>query len=251
MAEIVFGAATSHSPLLAAPPHLWAERGDHDRHNRELYDHRGVIRSFDDLAADAGERFRADCTPQRWRQAWERSQKALDRLRDDFRRVAPDVVIIIGDDQEELFDSSNQPAMAISAAQKMSTGLMDDHDSEFLQVAARGYLMDQEFSFAGRADLARDLVGGLVQEGFDLAWIASTPEGTGFSGTPTASRSTVSCSLSRQRSSPSCSTPTTLPTSPRPGAATTWVERCERRLRPLRSTLASPFSRPAGYRISW
>jgi hypothetical protein len=31
MAEIVFGAGTSHSPLLAAPPHLWAERADQDR----------------------------------------------------------------------------------------------------------------------------------------------------------------------------------------------------------------------------
>jgi hypothetical protein len=180
MAEIVFGAGTSHSPLLAAPPHLWAERADQDRDNPELYDNTGVIRSFDDLAAAAGDRFDDHRTMGAWEASWKRCQEALDRLRDDFRRVAPDVVLVIGDDQRELFDATNQPAMAISAAAEMKTGLLDDHDSEFLKEAASSYLMDEEFTFAGHAALAEDLVRELMDQGFDVGWMAAAPPGTGF-----------------------------------------------------------------------
>ncbi|MCF7553670.1 hypothetical protein [Pseudonocardia sp. WMMC193] len=180
MAEIVFGAGTSHSPLLAAPPHLWAERADQDRANPELYDNAGVVRSFDDLAAEAGDRFDGHRTMQSWQDSWDRSQAALDRLREDFRRVAPDVVLVIGDDQRELFDSTNQPAMSISAAAQMKTGVIDDHDSEFLKEAAIAYLMNEEFTFSGHAQLAEDLVRGLMEEGIDIGWMTDAPAGKGF-----------------------------------------------------------------------
>lgn len=180
MAEIVFGAGTSHSPLLAAPPHLWAERADQDKVNPELYDHNGSIRSFDDLAAAAGGRFAPRCTLAAWEDSWTRCQAALDRLREDFRRVAPDVVVVIGDDQRELFAATNQPAMAVSAAARMTTAVLDDHDSEFLKEAAHSYLMDEEFTFDGHAALAEDLVRGLMRQGFDVAWMADAPPGTGF-----------------------------------------------------------------------
>lgn len=180
MAEIVFGAGTSHSPLLAAPPHLWAERADQDRDNPELYDNTGAIRSFDDLAAEAGHRFDSQRTMHAWEQGWKDCQAALDRLREDFRRVAPDVVLVVGDDQRELFDATNQPAMSISAAAEMTTGLLDDHDSEFLKEAAASYLMDEEFTFPGHAELAGDLVRGLMDEGIDIGWMADAPAGKGF-----------------------------------------------------------------------
>ncbi|MFI9388045.1 hypothetical protein [Kutzneria sp. NPDC052558] len=180
MAEIVFGAGTSHSPLLAAPPHLWAERADQDRHNPELYDNAGVIRPFDDLAEAAGDRFDSQRTEQAWQQAWERCQSALDRLRADFRRVAPDVVLVIGDDHHELFDSTNQPVMAISAASEMRTAVLDADDSEFFREVATAYLMHEEFTFAGHAELAEDLARGLMAEGIDIGWMSGAPAGRGF-----------------------------------------------------------------------
>jgi aromatic ring-opening dioxygenase catalytic subunit (LigB family) len=180
MAEIVFGAGTSHSPLLAAPPHMWAERADQDRRNPMLYDNTGVIRSFDELATAAADRYTDACTTPVWEANWNRCQAALDRLRGDFRRADPDVVLVIGDDQHELFNDTNQPAMAISAAAEMKTGLLDDHDSDFFKEAARGYLMDAEFQFAGHAALAEDLTKGLMNEGFDIAWMSGAPDGTGF-----------------------------------------------------------------------
>ena len=40
-------------------------------------------------------------------------EASLDRLADTLESAAPDVVVIIGDDQGELFSPSNQPAVAI------------------------------------------------------------------------------------------------------------------------------------------
>jgi 3-O-methylgallate 3,4-dioxygenase len=180
MAEIVLGAATSHTPLLAAEPRLWAERADQDRDNPELYDNSGVIRSFDDLAAEAGDRFDGHRTMQVWEENWKRCQAALDRLRGEFRRIAPDVVLIVGDDQRELFDATNQPAMAVSGAPEMTTAVFDPHDSEFFKEIAIAYLMNEEFTFAGHARLAEDLVRGLVDEGIDVGWSKAAPAGKGF-----------------------------------------------------------------------
>ncbi|MGW4830288.1 DODA-type extradiol aromatic ring-opening family dioxygenase [Amycolatopsis japonica] len=180
MAEIVFGAGTSHSPLLAAPPKYWAERADQDRYNPELYDNTGVIRPFDDLVAAANGKFDAASKPEVWEENWQRCETALDRLRDDFRRVAPDVVLVIGDDQRELFEASNQPVMAISAASEMQTGVLDGPDSEFFNEVAAGYLMDQQFTFAGHSKLAEDLVRGLMTEGMDVTWMEAAPDGKGF-----------------------------------------------------------------------
>ena len=180
MAELVFGAGTSHSPLLAAPPHLWAERADQDRNNPELYDTTGVIQTFDHLADAAGDRFADRATLQAWEANWVQCQHALDRLRGDIHAAAPDVMIIVGDDQRELFTETNQPAMAASAAASMKTGVLDDHDSEFFKVAARSYLMDTEFTFSGHPELAEDIVGGLMQRGFDIGWMTGAPPGTGF-----------------------------------------------------------------------
>ena len=180
MAELTFGAGTSHSPLLAAPPHLWAERADQDRNNPELYDTTGVIQTFDHLAAAAGARFADRATLQAWEANWLQCQHALDRLRTDIRAAAPDVMIIIGDDQRELFTETNQPSMAVAAAARMSTGLLDDHDSEFFKVAARSYLMDSECTFGGHPELAEDIVGGLMRRGFDVGWMTGAPPGTGF-----------------------------------------------------------------------
>jgi 3-O-methylgallate 3,4-dioxygenase len=180
MAEIVFGAGTSHSPLLTAPPHLWAERAAQDRLNTMLYDNTGAIRGFDELAAAAADRYDDACTMPVWEENWSRCQTALDRLRGDFRRAAPDVVVVIGDDQHELFDETFQPAMALCAAAEMKTGVLDDHDSEFLKETARGYLMDTAFRFEGHAALAEDLAKGLMNEGFDIAWMSAAPPGTGF-----------------------------------------------------------------------
>jgi hypothetical protein len=90
-------------------------------------------------------------------------------------------VIVIGDDQGEAFDHDNQPALAVCWAKTWHTGL-DRHapPGPFFEAAAAGYAMDAVHEFDGSPELARDLIGGLVGQGFDVTSVADTPAGRAF-----------------------------------------------------------------------
>ncbi len=113
MARIVLGLATSHGPLLSTPPEHWDQRAKADRANKELW-FRGEIVPFDRL-----EVMRADEDLQHKSSLAERSarfarcRRAIDALAAAFESAAPDVVVIVGNDQLEAFGFGNMPAFAI------------------------------------------------------------------------------------------------------------------------------------------
>ena len=181
MAELVFGAGTSHSPHLGAPPELWYQRAEQDKTYPALYATDGQVKSYDQLVAEAAGRYDAQANLAQWQQDWQRSQAALDRLRDDFARVAPDVVVVVGDDQREIFTEANTPSIAIAGVPEMITATYDDTDilqSEFFKAAGVTFMMDDNYKFAGQADLAMDLATHLNANGFDFSWMAGA-EGYG------------------------------------------------------------------------
>jgi 3-O-methylgallate 3,4-dioxygenase len=184
MAELVAGAATSHSVLLAASPRLWVERAQQDRTNPELYDDEGIVRTFDELVAKAAERYQGEITLEVWEARWSACQSAIARLASDLRASAPDVVIIIGDDQRELYTAANQPAIAIATAPSFEMALLEHQltapMTPFFQAVAREYLMDDVHKVEGAPELAVELVRTLVRDGFDIATSAGTPPDAGF-----------------------------------------------------------------------
>jgi 3-O-methylgallate 3,4-dioxygenase len=184
MAELVAACATSHSVLLAAPPSMWAERAQQDRSNRELYDGDGVLRTYDELVARVGDRYLADISIDVWEARWSACQDAIARLASDLQRTEPDVVIIIGDDQRELYTAANQPAIAVSTAASFEMALLEHQLSApptpFFQVVAHEYLMDDSHKVVGAPEFATELVGALVRAGFDIATSGETPAGAGF-----------------------------------------------------------------------
>lgn len=116
MAEIVLGIGTSHTPLLSLPPELWEEYAQGDLHNPELvFPPDGWAMSFDEAV-------RSYVTPETaskksgyetFKRQSEACTAALDVLSETLRRVAPDITIVISDDQDEWFYDSNMPAVAV------------------------------------------------------------------------------------------------------------------------------------------
>lgn len=181
MAEIVGGIALSHSVMLPAEPSLWLERAGHDRHNPELYDSAGVLRTFDELVTAAGGRYEGELAPGVWERRYRECQDALDRLADHVRSVAPDVLVVVGDDQHEVFDAANQPSLGICWAEQWTTSVIENPPpGRFFEAIASSYAMDEHHRFAGSPKLALDLVTHTVQQGFDVASMADTPPGRGF-----------------------------------------------------------------------
>src|SRR2546430_15153699 len=81
---------------------------------------------------------------------------AMARLRDDVAVARLDALIIVGDDQEELFHHDNMPAIGIYYGDTIRGRL--PYQTEI-----------QEADYPCHAVLARHLIAALQQDGFDLS----------------------------------------------------------------------------------
>ena len=182
MARLVAAAGISHSPLLAAPAELWLERGREDRRNPELRDHTGRLASFEQLERGARGMFDREIDQELIEQRAKLCQQSLDRVQDDLASADIDVVIVIGDDQRELFDGSNSPALSVYVGdeiQMMRAPNSDSTSGSFWSSVWKGYGMDPPRQFPAARPEALELCRSLVGAGFDLA-VSESPSGLGF-----------------------------------------------------------------------
>ncbi|MDB5999665.1 MAG: extradiol ring-cleavage dioxygenase, partial [Rhizobacter sp.] len=110
---------------------------------------------------------------------------ALERLGDELEAAAPDVVVIVGDDQGELFRAFNQPAIAIFHGEEIAThpgkyGAASAPD--WMKQVGRGYMMDEVRRVPGHPALALQLIEGLMDKGVDMTALADVedPHKAGF-----------------------------------------------------------------------
>jgi len=181
MAQVVGGIGTSHSPMLLNDPNGWRERAGQDMSNPALHDNEGVVRTYDELLAAAGDVYVKELDDDRW---WERHQAvhdAMDRLTAETLVADFDTIVIVGDDQSEVFDDSIQPTVGIYWGEQWTTSILEHvPPGEFFDNVKTGYAMDKVWTFPGSPSLGLDLVRSTVAQGFDMTSLARVPEGRGF-----------------------------------------------------------------------
>lgn len=181
MATLAAAVGTSHSPMLLTNPQLWLERAGQDRSNPGLFDTNGRHVSYDELLEQVGDRFHPEMAPDRWEQRYRACLASMDRLAGDLAELRPDVLMIVGDDQEEVFHPSNQPVMGVFWGSEWRTATLDGAPpGAFFEAVKSGYAMDDHHVFQGAPDLAKDVIDHLVAAEFDVATLSTTPQGTGF-----------------------------------------------------------------------
>lgn len=102
MANIVLGMGTSHGPLLSTPPDMWSLRADSDRANPELF-YQGQAYDFAALMEKRGRRFDDEASLLNREKSHAACQLSIDRLAQAWGAADPDVVVIFGNDQREIF----------------------------------------------------------------------------------------------------------------------------------------------------
>ncbi len=113
MAKIAFGLATSHGPMLSIPPEYWADRVTADRENPQHF-FKGNTYTFDEMVVLQRERHLEDqITPAVCLERHLRCQTAIRELADFFDAHRPDAVVLVGNDQMEIFTSDHVPALAM------------------------------------------------------------------------------------------------------------------------------------------
>ncbi len=95
MAQIVAGFGVAHSPQLSMTAAMWRPHGEMDVSSGRLAGLTPSGRSPDELAAELTD----EVTTARY----ERCQVAMDHVFDRVRALDPDVILIVGDDEKELF----------------------------------------------------------------------------------------------------------------------------------------------------
>ncbi len=113
MARIVLGLGTSHGPMLSIPAENWADRVLADRANPQHF-YNGKTYTFEEMAAlRQPEKLTEQITPEVCQQRHERCQKAIRKLGDLYEEHQPDIAIVVGNDQMEVFTNEHVPAFAV------------------------------------------------------------------------------------------------------------------------------------------
>ncbi|MCZ8018662.1 hypothetical protein [Novosphingobium sp.] len=180
MAKIVLGIATAHTPLLTLDSDEWYNRSLADRKNSRLSLADGRLVDYDELVKLRGEPYAADATPENYARLAGICQAHLDTLAGALAKANVDVVVIVGDDQAELYRPGNMPAIAVYYGDTILTHPMGEDLPDWMNQVARGYAMDKVHAFPGHAGLAMDIIHGLIDREVDLAIADENPEGRGF-----------------------------------------------------------------------
>ena len=113
MAKIVLGIGTSHTPLLSLPPEMWPEYAKGDERNPELsFPPHGHVLSFTQAVETLKDTTRYE-GPEPFKAQAAAFKKALDTLSSTLQEAAPDITVIISDDQDEWFYEHNMPRFAV------------------------------------------------------------------------------------------------------------------------------------------
>src|SRR3974377_2042481 len=102
MAKIAVGIATSHTPMLNPPAKDWPSFIDRDG-VRDFLDKEGEPATYEELLRRPDPRAQPELTPARLAARHDEAQAAIDEMKRAIRGAELDALIILGDDQKELF----------------------------------------------------------------------------------------------------------------------------------------------------
>ena len=180
MAQLVLGIGSSHTPMLVSDSARWARRARDDMRAKNLYDTEGRLCSYAELSEQVKDRYAEEATLENFNRKAEAAQQSLNRLADELDAANPDIVIVVGDDQLELFSLANMPTFSIFYGDTIITHHIEEEeypgmDEEFLNAMQKGYNMDGRYELPGAATFARELIERLVGLGFDIAAVSEVP----------------------------------------------------------------------------
>lgn len=185
MAKIVLGLGCSHTPLLALKTKDWAHRAEADMSNPVLNMSDGRLLTYPQLLEEVGPRYTDIVTPEILQSKALACAASVEKLADALEEAAPDLVIIVGDDQAELFSLAIQPSIAVFYGKQLITSdkrYGDPHAPDWMQDIGRDYLMDDNHLVRGAPDFALELIAGMIDHEIDVTSLARVedPKKGGF-----------------------------------------------------------------------
>jgi hypothetical protein len=182
MAEIVLGIGTSHTPQMSSTVKMWDDHAARDRGNPQLLASDGEYWRYEDLLEVADPTLESELTDEVWNRKYERAQECVEILAKMLEEAKPDVVVVVGDDQEELFDDDGTPSIGLFLGEEVwdrpLVGVRKERLEKYpglmaAQWAAHG---PQPTPHQIEMSLSRHLALSLTDSEFDLTLMSQQPE---------------------------------------------------------------------------
>lgn len=172
MAKLVLGIGSSNGPLLKIPPEQWDLRVPAERQQRHAY-REGDYR-FDELARmRAVEQLERQSSLPVRRQRQAACNGAVETLARVFAEVHPDVAVIIGNEQMEIFDDANMPAFLAYYGETLENIPHNADQRNRLPpggaAAEHGYHGRNTETYPGAPELAHHLIGTFIDKHIDVS----------------------------------------------------------------------------------
>ncbi len=172
MAKLVAAFGSSHSIMLVSQREDW-QHGFRviDTKNAHYYDKQGNKTDYEALLAAAPADAEAMVTPEKMSERYDASEAAMDQLHERIKAARLDVLLIVGDDQTELFRTTNNPAIAIYYGDTIrNTAREPASPSDNWVKSARMWRHEpaQDREYPVKSDLAQWLIRELCDRDFDI-----------------------------------------------------------------------------------
>ena len=173
MAEIVFGMAVPHSGMLGKPPETWLDDGERDRKNPALW-YRNRVWAYPELENERrNEGFAALLTLEERRARSDRCTRAIAAMRRAYEAAHPDVAVILGKDQKEIFVDLT-PSVAVYTGEELYNG----------PPQRTVYAPEAAVTHRAHPELALHLIESMEKSGFDLVDLLKWPPNTWLKNQP-------------------------------------------------------------------
>jgi Catalytic LigB subunit of aromatic ring-opening dioxygenase len=180
MARLVAAFGSSHSIMLTATGEDWISHFRESDRTMPLFDKTGAATSYEKLLAEAPADSESLVTREKMIVAHERTLASIAELKRQMGDVQMDALIVIGDDQHELFQDSMMPALALY----YGASIRNEARSEIPPDAGwyrRAQMARREPSgdvrYPVHSGLARHLVAGLTEHGFEVCAVRELAPG--------------------------------------------------------------------------
>jgi 3-O-methylgallate 3,4-dioxygenase len=169
MAQIVFGIGSSHSPQLSMAGELWHMRGESDKRNQGLIGTDGIVSNYEDLLARTDTvRIAKEITPEKFQKRHEQNQKAIARLSESLSKANLDVLVMLGDDQQEYLRDDNMPGICVYWGDEVVVKGRGEASAATGNQPMIGYFSGDK-TVPTRSDLGHQIIQHLVESEFDVA----------------------------------------------------------------------------------
>lgn len=179
MAEIIYGLATSHSPNISTPVDKWHLHADRD-YAKKVQHFRGKYYTFEELVElRKSEAFHSEVTEEKWSEKYERWEHLLLEIQDELVEMKPDILVVIGDDQRELFLDDGMPTFSVFWGDSVRV-VPKEKLPQSLEPARWANFGEKVEEYPCHPELGEHIIRSMMKDGFDVAQLTQQPEGRGI-----------------------------------------------------------------------